>query len=370
MRTVVIDTNVLLSHPDVVHEFPDAEVVIPDTVLSEIDKLKTARVDPELRYKGRQISRTLFELSERGNLHEGVELPGGGSLRVVALSNETNLPDGLSTRNADDRILAVAIQVCGEGCEGVTLVTNDLNMLLKGQSYGIGVERIDIDDSFSRRFLVRPFQRYRVPLTILAISLAVFAAIIYLTVFNPFSGTKGSSGLSAVPGEFLDQLSVEQQQVLNYLYRLQTNPKDIETQRALAVLYDGMSEQNVNYVPYAIKHWEQVVQLAPTDEDARTDLATLYFRAGRLDQAVQEVTQVLRQDPNHINANFNLGVFYLNSKPKDFQKAANQFMKVIKLTTGKAAQAEPMQRAQLMLEQVKKDAAAAGQPIKTDGGTL
>jgi PhoH-like ATPase len=70
VRTVVIDTNVLLSQPDVVNTFHDADVVIPEMVLSEIDKLKTARVDPELRYKGRQISRILFELSEVGSLHD------------------------------------------------------------------------------------------------------------------------------------------------------------------------------------------------------------------------------------------------------------------------------------------------------------
>ena len=64
MRTVVIDTNVLLSDPGVIDRFRDTDVVIPEMVLAEIDKLKTARVDPDLRFRGRQISRALFELSE------------------------------------------------------------------------------------------------------------------------------------------------------------------------------------------------------------------------------------------------------------------------------------------------------------------
>lgn len=369
MRTVVIDTNVLLSQPEVVHDFPDAEVVIPEVVLSEIDKLKTARVDPELRFKGRQISRTLFELSERGNLHDGVDLPNGGSVRIVSLTNDNQFPEGLSARNADDRILAVALQERSASRE-VTLVTNDLNMLLKAQSFQMDVERVEIDESWGRRFIVRPVQRYRVPIMILAASVAVFAAIVYVVIYFGNSQGRSASGIAALPTEFIDQLAPEQGQILNLLYKLQANPKDMESQKSLAVLYDTMSEQNAAYIPLAIHHWEQFVQLSPTDTNARTDLATLYFRSGRLEDAMQAVSQVLRQDPNHVNANFNLGVFYLNSKPKEFQKAANQFLKVIKLTQGKSQLADSTTRAKTMLEQVKKEAAAAGTPIKTDGGTL
>ena len=95
VRTVVLDTNVLLSVPEAINDFPDALVVIPDTVLSEIDKLKTARVDAELRFKGREISRLLFELSERGNLQDGVEMDNGGRLRV---GSATRCPPMLTER--------------------------------------------------------------------------------------------------------------------------------------------------------------------------------------------------------------------------------------------------------------------------------
>ena len=63
-KIVVLDTNVLLADPNSVLSFPRAEVVIPETVLGELDKLKTARVDPDLRFRGREVSRILFELSE------------------------------------------------------------------------------------------------------------------------------------------------------------------------------------------------------------------------------------------------------------------------------------------------------------------
>ncbi len=370
MRTVVLDTNVLLSNPDAIADFPDAEVIIPDTVLSEIDKLKTARVDAELKFKGRQISRLLFDLSEKGALQDGVDLPTGGRLRVVSLRNEGSFPEGLSPRNADDRILAIAIQSCAEGCDRLTLVTNDLNMLLKAQTYGVEVERIEGVDSFTRRFIVRPFQRYRIPLTILAVALAVFAAIIYLVTFSPFALGRQTGGVGSLPTEFVDQLSVDQQQVLTYLYKLEANPSDLATTRALAILYDSMSQQNITYLPYAINQYEASLKLAPDDPDLRTDLATAYYRAGKADPAMKEISQVLRKNPSHINANFNLGIFYLNAKPKQYQKAANQFSRVIRLTENSPSMIDTLSRARSMLDSVVKDAAAAGDPISLNGGTL
>jgi tetratricopeptide (TPR) repeat protein len=338
-------------------------------VLAEIDKLKTARVDPDLRFKGRQISRALFELSERGDLHKGVELPNGATVRVVGLSDDKDMPAGLTGRNTDDRILAVALQLRAGAEEEVTLVTNDLNMLLKAQSFGLAISRVETDDSFARRFIVRPFQRYRTPLLILAIALALFAAALYaITLYAPSRLGGGNAGIAGIPSEFLDQISVDQQQVLGYLYRLQSNPKDVEAQSSLAILYDQMSSTNPAYIPLAIKHWEAFLQVTPADADARTDLATLYFREGKVDIAIQQVTQVLRENPDHVNANFNLGIFYLSLKPVEYQKAANQFSKVIKLTTGKATLADILTRANSMLAQVKKSAAAAGTPITTDGG--
>jgi len=201
MRTIVLDTNVLLANPDTLLSFPEDEVIIPETVLGEIDKLKTQRVDPDLRFRGRQVSRMLFELSENGRLVDGVELPNGGTVRVVPLSSEIDLPEGLTGRNADDRILAVAYQVCNQGCNDLLLVTNDLNMLLKAQGLGINVERrAELEGGWTRTYIVRPFQRYRVPLTILAIALAVFAGVLALAYYT--TTLSGGNNTAGVPTEF------------------------------------------------------------------------------------------------------------------------------------------------------------------------
>ena len=41
---------------------------------------------------------------------------------------------------------------------------------------------------------------------------------------------------------------------------------------------------------------------------------------------------MLKQDPQNVSANFNLGVFYWQGNRQDLKAAANQFKTVIKLT--------------------------------------
>ena len=77
MKTVVLDTNVLLADPRALFAYPGTEIVIPETVLSELDKLKTARIDPDLRFRGREVSRQIFELARDGSLTDGVDIEEG-----------------------------------------------------------------------------------------------------------------------------------------------------------------------------------------------------------------------------------------------------------------------------------------------------
>lgn len=329
MRTVLLDTNVLLADPNVLFAFTDAEIIIPETVLGELDKLKTSRADADLRFRGREVSRTLFELSEQGSLIAGVEMPDGGSLRVVPLDTDVELPEGLSTRNADDKILAVAYQVCASGCAGgLTVITNDLNMLLKAQSLGLEVQRYGdgVEGSFARRYIIRPFQRYRIPLAILGMSLGVFAAIVFLTL--SFRPNQGLSDEISIPPELRETFTATQLQVYTLLQEVQDNP---ESTNALLSLGNAFFEMG-NY-PRASTYYERYIALQPDNLDATTDLAASYFSSGKTDQAIQTVNAVLSQNPEHIKANFNLGIMLWQGKG-DLAAARKQFEKVIELTTG------------------------------------
>lgn len=369
MRTVVLDTNVLLADPGSLFSFPDAEIIIPETVLGELDKLKTSRVDPDLRFRGREVSRMLFELSEQGSLIDGVELPDGGSLRVVPYDSDADLPNGLSTRNADDRIIAAAFHVCADGCDHLTLITNDLNMLLKAQALGLEVDRHGdgVEGSFTKRFIVRPFQRYKIPLAILGMAVGIFAAIVFITLY----GQTNSTQITGIPTEFREQLSNSEQTILDYLTILERDETDIDTRLALANLYYDLRLQSgdISYSTLAIRHYERYLEVKADSTDVRADLAASYFYAGQTDRAIQEALRVLEQDANHLQANFNLGIFYWRGRT-DFAAAASQFEKVVELTRGGDDRVQAIGRdAQTAYDQVKQEADAAGQPLP-EGGTL
>ncbi len=372
MRTIVLDTNVLLSDPEVLEAYPGSEIILPDTVLAELDKIKTSRADADLRYRGRSVSRVLFELSEKGPLADGVSLPSGGELRVVHLDSDFQTPEGLSLRNADDRILAVALQVCESGCEELTLVTNDLNMLLKAQGMGIEVERHDggVDEGFARRYIIRPFQRYRIPIAILALAVAVFAAIVVLTLVSRPSVGGGSGSTEAVLPEFRGVLSEQQGRILDLLIRIEENPEDLDAVLSLANEYYDMREHtgSVAQAELALTYYERYLQAQPDSDDVRVDLAITKYVLGDTDEAIQEVTVVLSEDPDHVNANYNLGIFYWQGR-EDLPLAATQFRNVIALTEGTDDPAfqQVNEFATQNLEQVLLEAADAGIPIPNEG---
>ncbi len=375
-KVVILDTNVLLADPNSILSFPRSELVIPETVLGELDKLKTARVDPDLRFRGREISRMLFDLSEDGSLVDGVELPDGGTLRVAPFDSEKPLPAGVGSRNADDRILATAYQIWNGSTDGdVTLVTNDLNMLLKAQTLGVPVERHGdgVEGGFAKRFILRPVQRYRVPITILAVALAVFVAVIGIALYTQ----QRTSVDAALPSEFKALLNPGQLQALDALTTLQSNPDDPEALLKMANYYFDNAEQariagNQSVLfqvgPQGARYFQRYLAVSPQDNEARADLATLLFYNGQTDRAIQEVGRVLSADANHVNGNFNLGIFLAQGRG-DFPAAAQQFEKVIRLTENDPNQHSVYQSAVALLEQVKKAAESAGQSIDSSGAT-
>lgn len=360
-KIVVLDTNVLLADPNSVLSFPRDTVIVPETVLAELDKLKTARVDPDLRFRGREVSRILFDLSEEGSLISGVELPDGGMLRVVPFDSDTkDLPEGLSARNTDDRIIITTLQISREFSTPeveVRLITNDLNMLLKAQTMGLNVQRYGdgVEAGFAKRYIIRPFQRYRVPITILAVALAVFLGVVAIAVY-----TQTRAGTSGLTAEFRGILTADQLAAYDAINTLRTNPDDSESLLKMANVYFDLSESLLQtnrgsaeaFAQQGIRYYERYLKLSPQDNDARSDLATLYFVSGQTERAIQEVTKVLERDKYHVKGNFNLGIFYAQGG-RDYAKAEKQFKTVIALTENDPKQHSTFQQATALLQQVQ-----------------
>lgn len=156
-KIFVLDTNVLLHSAAALESFADNEIVIPMTVLEELDKFK--RNQDELGRNSRHVIRKLDQLREKGSLFTGVCLDNAaepdqcGSLRVV-------ISDGFLFENADmsvpdNRILNVASMLKKQFPDRqVIFITKDINLRLKADAFGIKVqdfekERVDYNELFT-----------------------------------------------------------------------------------------------------------------------------------------------------------------------------------------------------------------------------
>ncbi len=138
-RTYVVDTSVLLADPGALRRFAEHEVVLPVVVVTE---LEAKRHHPELGYFARSALRLLDELRvEHGRLDEPVPVSAqGGVLRVeLNHTDPSSLPSGFRLGDNDTRILAVALNLAGEG-HRVTLVSKDLPLRIKASAVGLDAE--------------------------------------------------------------------------------------------------------------------------------------------------------------------------------------------------------------------------------------
>ena len=136
-KIYVLDTSVLLADPTALARFAEHEVIIPITVISE---LESKRDHPELGYFARQALRSLDDLRiQNGRLDEAIVInEQGGTVRVELNHSDTSkLPSGfLRDATNDTRILAIAHNLMGEKRD-VVLVTKDLPLRVKASSLGV-----------------------------------------------------------------------------------------------------------------------------------------------------------------------------------------------------------------------------------------
>ncbi len=144
-KTYVLDTNVLLHDPQAIFRFEDNDLVIPITVIEEIDRFKKDL--SETGRNARYFSRILDGLREQAHLIEGVPLEKGGTLKVELYSEKVlkRLPPELQVDQGDNRILAVALGL-KEGCAcPVIVVTKDTNLRIKADAVGLIAEDYESD---------------------------------------------------------------------------------------------------------------------------------------------------------------------------------------------------------------------------------
>lgn len=133
----VLDTSSLLFDPASLTHFSGHNVIIPVSVLQELDKHKD-RLD-EVGSNARTVNRKLYELKKFGNLYDGVEEPDSKVFIKIAQEVITDVPHSLDASENDNKILSVCLTLSKikNRKNRIYLVTNDLNLGLKSEAYEI-----------------------------------------------------------------------------------------------------------------------------------------------------------------------------------------------------------------------------------------
>lgn len=146
-KIFVFDTNVILHDYRAIFSFEKTNLVIPITVLEEVDKFKKG--SDTLNFNAREFVRELDAISngnKDANIFEnGLKLKNGSKI-FIDTQNEENetLKHIFHTQIADHSILAVAYNLKQEH-KRVVLITKDINMRMKAKSLGIDTQDYNTD---------------------------------------------------------------------------------------------------------------------------------------------------------------------------------------------------------------------------------
>lgn len=142
-KIVVIDTSSIMADPDVYLSYPGDKVVIPLTVITELDENKKRDDAPgrNAREFLRQIE--LIRQKNKGIIGDNEISLDNGSILQIPLNgiHHSRLESlGLSTEKGDHRILSVALGYTAVAENKVMVVSNDTSMRIKAAALGLYAE--------------------------------------------------------------------------------------------------------------------------------------------------------------------------------------------------------------------------------------
>ena len=155
IKNFVLDTNILLSDPNIIIDgFQENNIILPLPVIEELDDKKTKQ--DTIGYYAREVSRQIdFVRHDQTTIVEGVkrnEL--GALLRIVPIRNEAValneqklqigkkwISAGFDLTSIDNLIILTALKVKNENPDIETiLISNDTNVRIKASIIGIAAE--------------------------------------------------------------------------------------------------------------------------------------------------------------------------------------------------------------------------------------
>lgn len=146
-KTFILDTNVILHDPTCINHFQENDVVIPISVIEEMDRFK--RGNQVINLNAREFARTLDALTEDIIFDGGVSLGKGKGKVKIAINKGVNkdIRDMFREDNVDHRVLSAAYELYTEADkkEKIILVSKDVNLRMKAKSLGILAEDYTTD---------------------------------------------------------------------------------------------------------------------------------------------------------------------------------------------------------------------------------
>jgi PhoH-like ATPase len=141
-KIFVLDTSVIIYDHTAIKNFAEHDVVIPMTVLEELDNFKKG--NDTKNFAAREFTRYVDSLSGKNTLQEWTSIngPTRGKFKIeMHTSSTVNAEKIFDERKADHRILNTALFVSENNPDRkVILVTKDINLRIKAKSLNLQAE--------------------------------------------------------------------------------------------------------------------------------------------------------------------------------------------------------------------------------------
>ncbi|HGF7477390.1 TPA: PhoH family protein [Vibrio mimicus] len=142
-KLFVLDTNILLHEPLAIYSFKEHDVVIPMTVLEELDRIKDSKRDVarDARVAIRALEH-LFHDATPEEITEGIPLSkqegATGTISILADYEVHETVKAFTDKEGDNRILNAVLYLQAQRApRAVVLVTKDINMRLRAKGAGV-----------------------------------------------------------------------------------------------------------------------------------------------------------------------------------------------------------------------------------------
>lgn len=141
-KIFVLDTSVIIYDHNAIKSFKEHDVVVPITVLEELDNFKKG--NDTKNFAAREFTRYIDKISGGNTLQDWVNINGKGHGMFKIEMNQSVKVDAekvFGERKADHRILNAALYLSEKHPDRkVTLVTKDINLRIKAKSLSLNAE--------------------------------------------------------------------------------------------------------------------------------------------------------------------------------------------------------------------------------------